>query len=249
MALNTIQSASSAALWANRTSTECAASRSPRRGRAAWITLRRRNAAMEESSTIGLFVRGPTPTGLRRTRQRALPTRRYHGARLERSPFCLAAPSRHARPTRHALAVHLMRRSLHSRDARAMAACGNEQCDNERLRSSCAARSRTKRGQLVFPFSLVRRNAHEPDTWMGCAQGYIVPYGLANKSANPCEGDHSESALKKDAREPAQMHTVGLPGGGDRADVSQGARRAGASGRRLSRLAKEGHLASRSNQQ
>ena len=63
--------------------------------------------------------------------------------------------------------------------------------------AAAAARGRTKRGQLVFPFSLVRRNAHEPDAWMGCAQNYIVPYGLANKSANPCEGDHSESALKK----------------------------------------------------
>lgn len=51
--------------------------------------------------------------------------------------------------------------------------------------------------QLIFPFALVRASAHEPDAWMLCAQNYIVPYALANASASPCAGDHSDRALRR----------------------------------------------------
>jgi hypothetical protein len=51
--------------------------------------------------------------------------------------------------------------------------------------------------QLIFPLALVRRSAHEPDAWLFCAQNYILPYALRNKSATPCGGDASERALRK----------------------------------------------------
>ena len=64
-------------------------------------------------------------------------------------------------------------------------------------RDSTALDGRPRWRQLIMPFVLVRGSAHEPDAWLTCAQNYILPYGVPNASANPCEGDASERALHR----------------------------------------------------